>query len=179
MPQVNLQEPSYQEQYRRILNHGAMPKMTTTERDAIREPVEGAIIWNETKSLFEFYTGTEWITFIIADEDIMHLVGETGEPAFQNSWVNYGGSYQVAGFRKQGKIVSLTGLVKDGSMTNGDAIFTLPVGYRPGAALHFMTLSNEASIYDGTIVVKTTGEVCFRSGLNGYFSLDNVTFIIE
>lgn len=59
-----------------------------------------------------------------------HVVGAAGEPAFQNSWVNYGSGYGDAAFRKRPDgVVELAGMVKSGT-ANG-VIFTLPAGYRP------------------------------------------------
>ena len=66
-----------------------------------------------------------------------HIVGQPGEPAFQNSWVNFDTSVYPAGrsarFRKypDGR-VRLAGLIRGGA--NGSVMFTLPVGYRPYAA---------------------------------------------
>ena len=59
-----------------------------------------------------------------------HEVGGTGEPSFENSWVNYSVAWSTAGFRIDAEgWVHLKGLVKSG--TNGATIFTLPEGYRP------------------------------------------------
>jgi hypothetical protein len=59
----------------------------------------------------------------------VRLVGAAGEPGFQNSWINHGGSAdEPAGFYKdQEGIVHLQGQVVDGS----GAIFQLPPGDRP------------------------------------------------
>lgn len=67
--------------------------------------------------------------------DAWHKVGDPGESAFQNSWVNFDGAgpYTTGppvGFRKDlGGRVALRGLVKAGTV--GAACFTLPAGYRP------------------------------------------------
>lgn len=62
-----------------------------------------------------------------------HLIGGGGEPAFQNSWVNYGGSESVAAFMKDpAGFVHLRGHIKSGT---SNTIFTLPAGYRPAAHL--------------------------------------------
>lgn len=50
-------------------------------------------------------------------------------PTLTNSWVNYGGGFEAAGYKKVGTQVFIRGLVKDGAV--GTAIFTLPVGFRP------------------------------------------------
>lgn len=56
-------------------------------------------------------------------------VGATGQPAFANSWVNYGGANQVMQFRKIGKKVYARGVLKDGTFSA--TVFTLPSGFRP------------------------------------------------
>jgi hypothetical protein len=48
---------------------------------------------------------------------------------YQNSWVDYGGGYIGAQYRKVGDEVQLRGLVKNGTTPN--AIFTLPAGFWP------------------------------------------------
>lgn len=59
-----------------------------------------------------------------------HEVGAAGEPAFQNSWVNYGSGYSTAAFRKLSSgLVMLKGIIKGGA--NGNVAFILPPGYRP------------------------------------------------
>lgn len=62
--------------------------------------------------------------------DTWHAVGTTGEPAFQNSWANFGGTASTLAFRKDpfGK-VGIRGVLKGGA--SNTVIFTLPVGYRP------------------------------------------------
>lgn len=83
------------------------------------------------------------------------LVGQQGAPAFQNSWVNFGGSSDVAGYWKDPLgFVVLKGVVKSGTV--GSAAWTLPPGYRPVAKREFGTISNGAI---GYVVVNTDGTV--------------------
>lgn len=65
--------------------------------------------------------------------EAFHLVGATGEPAFQNSWQNRTGTAdEPLGFYKDHEgIVHLRGRIIGGSPNNG--IFQLPAGYRPAA----------------------------------------------
>jgi len=119
---------------------------------------------------------------VIEEQEAWHRVGQTGEPAFQNSWSNYsaGTSFSVAGFMKDSMgFVHLTGLVKGGA-TNG-VIFTLPAGYRPDVSkasaedrLLFGTISNSAigrvDVYEnGNILSSTTNN-------NAWVALDGITF---
>lgn len=93
-------------------------------------------------------------------------------PTLLNSWVNYGGSWQTAGFYKDSfGVVNLTGLIKDG--TAGSIIFVLPVGSRPVADLYFPVTA--AGTY-GTIYIDSSGNVRHGTGSNQYLSLDGVSF---
>jgi microcystin-dependent protein len=107
--------------------------------------------------------------------DPMHLVGQAGEPAFQNGWVNYPG-YQAAGFRKypDGK-VRLKGLIQSG--TTGTVAFTLPSGYRPPATV--LDAQETNSNANGRIDVQATGGVLMNTSNPGWASLDGVEFDTE
>ena len=102
-----------------------------------------------------------------------HEVGESGEPAFENSWVNYGSGFESAGFYKDpfGR-VHLKGLVKTGTV--GVAMFTLPSGYRPSATVLFSVHSNGA---EGRVDINSSGAVIAVSpSNNAYVSLDGISF---
>jgi hypothetical protein len=73
--------------------------------------------------------------------DTWHYVGASGEPAFQNGWVNSGGSEEPLRFKlKQDGSLLVSGVIKSGTAIT---VFTLPVGYRPatkniyGPAFHW------------------------------------------
>lgn len=57
-----------------------------------------------------------------------HYVGEAGEPAFENDWVNASGLTKAAFRVREAGIVDVHFAVKDGTSL---AIFTLPEGYWP------------------------------------------------
>lgn len=76
-----------------------------------------------------------------------HYVGDSGEPAFQNSWANAGDPYAPLRFRLVTGRGASTGdidtrrasLEIQGSVTGGDSgtvVFTLPDGFRPSHELH-------------------------------------------
>jgi len=73
---------------------------------------------------------------------------------FQNSWTNYGSSYQNAQYRKLGDVVQARGAVKSGTV--GTVIFTLPAGFRPPAKTVFPADLNGAY---GRLEVGTDGTV--------------------
>lgn len=98
---------------------------------------------------------------------------------FQNSWANYGGGYRGVGYRKVGDMVQVGGLMKDGTV--GAAAFTLPVGFRPPAALIFR---QECNLYVGCRVdVNSDGSVVVvgydTGGTNNYVSLSGISFSIS
>lgn len=104
----------------------------------------------------------------------IHTVGAVGEPAFENSWVNYGGGYATAGFyRDVLGVVHLKGLLKSG--TGANAMFTLPVGYRPPALHMQATVSNDAF---AVVYVGTTGAVYRPIGSGDGVSLDGISFYV-
>lgn len=71
----------------------------------------------------------------------IRFIGSQGQPAFVNSWVNYGAPYSNAGFIKRPDgWVELIGVIKSGTV--GSAAWTLPPGYRPAASKALGTLSN-------------------------------------
>lgn len=61
-----------------------------------------------------------------------------------NSWVAFGSGFSTPGYRRLNGMVYLRGVVKDGVLTQGTSIFTLPAGFRPSATLRFATVSSTA-----------------------------------
>ncbi len=80
--------------------------------------------------------------------------GDSGwiAPTLGNSWVNYGGTFQVAQYRKHGDVVRIRGVIKSGTINA--VAFTLPAGYIPPADLQFAVVSNGAY---GTLQVNGAG----------------------
>lgn len=92
--------------------------------------------------------------------------------SFENSWVNYGGTNQTAGYVKDAfGFVHLKGVVKNGSSIP-TIIFTLPAGYRPTAAETFTTHSHGF----GACTVTADGEVVAAVGSVADFWLSGITF---
>lgn len=101
------------------------------------------------------------------DTDSWHEIGASAEPGFENSWVNYGGTWATAAFRRDGLgNVWIKGFVKNGTV--GQTVFTLPAGYRPAQGLHLATISNDAI---GKLQVLANGTVVATIGNNIWFSL--------
>ena len=67
-------------------------------------------------------------------EEWLEIGGSGGEPAFENSWANVGGSNETAAFYKDPfQRVHLKGAIDTG--TAGTTAFTLPENYRPSATI--------------------------------------------
>lgn len=79
------------------------------------------------------------------------VVGDTAQPAFQNSWV---GDPSLSFYKGADGRVCLQGQVKGGS---GDLVFRLPEGYRPAIDLRFPLVDEAGTV--GKLQVLTTGEV--------------------
>lgn len=102
----------------------------------------------------------------------VHLVGEGGEPAFQNSWVNYGGAYQPLQFYRDADRVYIEGLVSTGTVAT--VIFTLPAGYLPSYQ-HVFT--GDVAGAHGRIDVFANGDVKHISpAVNTLVSLSGISF---
>ena len=113
-----------------------------------------------------------------AGPEVVPTTGAIGSSAFgapawtnlslSNSWVTFGGSYPTPGYTKIGGIVYLRGLIKDGTATDGTVMFNLPAGYRPGAQILKICLSNGAV---ARMLITTGGDVQIHGGSNAYVSL--------
>lgn len=88
-------------------------------------------------------------------------------PALLNGWVNLGGIWQVAQYRKVGDVVQIRGILTAGVI--GAAAFVLPVGFRPPAALLFATDSNGAY---GQFSIAANGAVTPNVGVPAWFAIE-------
>ncbi len=98
-------------------------------------------------------------------------------PTLTNSWANFdAANYSPAGYFKDTLgIVHLRGAVKSGTI--GQAIFTLPVGYRPPKIEWHPAISSSPSTLTLSLVtVSSDGQVIASAGANTWFSLDGITF---
>lgn len=104
-----------------------------------------------------------------------HEVGAAGEPGFEGSWTNYGGSFATVGFMRDASgVVHLKGLAKGGA--SGEAMFYLPEGYRPEATRLFDIIRNNQVV--GRIDVTADGTVWVNSGSSGWTSLEGISFVV-
>lgn len=95
-----------------------------------------------------------------------HYVGDTSEPAFENSWDNGAASSGLTrlAFRlRESGVVDLAGIIRNGTSST---VFTLPTGYRPtykAPGIVALSSANEAATIvvadDGTVKVVTTSSL--------------------
>lgn len=101
-------------------------------------------------------------------------IGATGQPAFENSWVNYDTNNNSAAFRiDETGLVRVKGLVKNGTAIN-TTVFTLPVGYRPPKQIVFPSVAGGGADAFASGRVTAAGLVQGNVGATAYFSLDSV-----
>lgn len=110
---------------------------------------------------------------IFEKQRVINYIGQVGQPAFVNAWVNFGGSYEGAGYlRTVDGFVRLFGVIKSGTV--GNSAFTLPPGYRPTTLKTLPTLSNNAI---GRVDIDTAGVVTPQTpSSNVWVVLDGLTF---
>lgn len=92
---------------------------------------------------------------------------------FSNSWENFGGDYETAGYYKDGAgRVHLEGLIRNGSV--GSPAFTLDAGYRP-ANRHIFGTASGGSI--GRLDILANGDVQPQSpSISSWVTLSGISF---
>lgn len=117
-----------------------------------------------------------------AQPEAWHVVGNSGEIAFENSFSNYGTSgFQLAAYKKDplGRI-HLRGLLARGSAALSTSIFTLPAGYRPAKNSEFVVMANEKfahlEVTSGGVVQMIAAD---SATWYTYFTLDGISFDTE
>lgn len=99
-------------------------------------------------------------------------VGDWRDVTFENSWVNFGVTFESAQFRTKGADdVELRGTVKDGTLGSGTPIFTLPEGLRP---LKTSVATVASGSTTGQLQVRSDGSVVAITGSNTLVSLKNI-----
>lgn len=104
------------------------------------------------------------------------LQEEKQTPTLLNSWVNYGGEYENAGYWKdKNGVVHLHGVIKDGITTFNTFIFQLPTKYRPEKREIFVAPSGSSGMCQ--IYILPSGNVSLGNGADTtYISLSGITF---
>ena len=119
-------------------------------------------------------------------KDPWHFVGNTADPlapTFQNTWVNWDANRPVKFRKGLDGHVELWGYVAGGgSSALNQAMFTLPVGYRPdggGVGTNALRYSVVATEGFGSLGVRENGEVILLAGTLTWVSLYGVRWLAE
>ncbi len=95
----------------------------------------------------------------------------------QNSWIVYPGGFTTPQYTKSAdKVVTLKGLIYNGTTTAGTVIANLPAGYRPKERILTSCVANAAYC---RIDVQPNGNIEVRVVSATWTSLDNISFIAE
>lgn len=97
----------------------------------------------------------------------------------QNNWVVFDDTGHSRNRYRKGAdgIVTVKGLIKNGTLTAGTTVATLPPGFRPKERLCFASVAGAAH---ARFDVLPDGQIIISSGANsGWSSLDNIHFIAE
>ena len=125
----------------------------------------------EIKTLYESNANTN--AFTDADNTAVNAIVTTNPaytaPTLGNGWVNYGGSFDTAGYMKDmSGTVFLKGLIKNGTINT--VAFTLPAGYRPSRRIIRAVIDGANAM--GRLDITNTGQVIPNAGSTAYFSID-------
>ncbi len=101
----------------------------------------------------------------------------TFAPTLLSGWVNHGeGFAPVKYWKGPDNMVHIGGLIKNGVTADNTIIFTLPIGYRPGAKEIFTVTQNNAI---GRIDIDHKGNVLVKLAGAGFTSLSGISFLAE
>lgn len=143
----------------------------TVSATAPTNPTVGKLWYDTSTSRLKLWTGSAWTD---TSDTGWHYIGTTGEPAWQNSWHNYGSTWETTAYRKVNNIVYLKGLLAGGTGAAGQVFFTLPAGYRPDSDKHIVITSNASW---AIINVFADGRVACNTNCSGnWLSLANISF---
>jgi len=94
----------------------------------------------------------------------------------QNGWENYASTSAAANYTKTSShVVTLKGLIKSGTVTNGTVLCTLPAEYRPSQRIIFQTASAGVAT---RIDVTSNGDVLLMgSGNATWLTLNGISFV--
>lgn len=90
-----------------------------------------------------------------------HYVGDSGEPAFQNGWVNAGAPYDNLAFMHgRDGFIHVKGVITGVAVTA--VVFTLPTDYRPATNLNVAIVRQTSP---DIVFVSTTGDITIQATL--------------
>lgn len=142
-----------------------VPRMTTTQRDAIATPATSLIIYNNTTAQFEYYNGSAWVAFGGgATPDLQAVFGE-GFSAVSTSGLT------SVSFDLEGNVIDA--YVNDGTNNSSLILTETEASLRTASA----TKNGEIYSYLGEVVLKKTNIATSKSTLLAFIdpvSVSNV-----
>jgi len=99
------------------------------------------------------------------------------KPTLSAGWSTFSSANAAEGYTKSTDgVVTLRGLIKGGTITNGTVLFTLPAGYRPSATIAFNSICNTTPC---RVDVSANGNVLARGFDANWSSLSGVSFVAD
>lgn len=136
------------------------------------------------RGLYTSYISTQAMYYPSSYNGWSYFSGASTSPYnLSNGWTWYNSpGYGIPQYTKQDGIVTVKGLIKNGTNTNGTVIANLPVGYRPIKKMIFPALGAASGNGGHTrLDVATNGNITIEGGIPpvAYLSLDSISFIAE
>lgn len=114
-------------------------------------------------------------SFASSTIEAAHLVGATGEPAYENGWSTPVASVDEAlsFYKDPWGVVHLQGNTHNSSLSSG-SVFTLPAGYRPAKDIYFSVFGAGGTI--AFVSIESDGKVSPIGPSQTFLGLTNVVF---
>ncbi len=110
-------------------SHGFLvPRLTTTQRNAISSPATGLLIYNLDNQRFEYFNGTQWIGIISSVATVPFSLISTGTNTSATMTVGSGASIVVGGGTIESNVFKGSGSVTNAvDLSTGEVAGVLPV----------------------------------------------------
>lgn len=105
--------------------------------------------------------------------DLEEVVSPWTAPTLLNSWVNFGGAFDVAGYQRRNGRGYLRGAVKNGTVGYGTPILQFPNGFKPAGPKDFIVYTDDGGTdTPARLYLDSTGELHLIAGGNERVMLD-------
>jgi hypothetical protein len=101
---------------------------------------------------------------VMTSADKVFITPTTTTLTLVNGWVNFGAGFITAQALKQGRLVSVAGVISGGTTTSGTLISTIAAGYRPAGAMRFTVECSGGFV---AITLETDGSIRIREASSG------------
>jgi len=176
-------------------SHGFLvPRLTTTQRNAISSPATGLLIYNLDNQRFEYYNGTQWIGVVSSVATVPFNLISTGTNTTATMTVGSGASILLGGGAIESNVFKGTGSVSDAVdlataevngvlpiANGGTGLNTTPtngqllIGNGSGYTLSTLTAGNGITITNGSGSI-TISDANYGNEVEGSGSAGQVAF---